>query len=240
MSDPGSPSLYLNLPPSPSPSPAPSPSPSLAPRLFRFSTFSPSFSPRDRPQLSSGSLPLPKKVKITIDLLEQERDRFKRISTRLSVNQEQAFVTLLNKFEEVPGSIPIAEGEIRKRLFGFQTQYPELRNLQKKTSELKNSRDREQRRKDTNLLLTSSLEKINGGEWLEPMTHFFKTHPDRFDLLLKEMQVKENTLKENFPASLLDFIQLLDEANGSINVLGLRRIHKLLVCFFSLLEKQNQ
>lgn len=247
MSNPPSPSFYLNLPESPSPSPRPSPSarpsssprPSPLPSLSSPPLSSPSSffshsiaSPRDRSWPAVEIQPLPKKVKLTVEIREEDRARFKNISWGLSLSQDSAFVSLLNKFEENPDFMTQNERDLRKKILNFQTHFPEPRSLTTKTSQLKDAADKMKRRRDTEFLLDHSLKKINGGEWLYPMVKFFQDHPDLFHQLLEEMKAKESILSNNFPACLLDFIDLLDNANGSINVLGLRRIHKLMVRVF--------
>lgn len=179
---------------------------------------------------------------ITVKIPTGVYQDFSKISEDLKMNFSESFVVLVTSYQSFPSEVE--NRSLKKELASMKKIFPTPRELRRPTSELSHRDTINIRRDDTEFLLTKSLSAINGGEHVFPLTKFFSYNPDRLFEVLKGVRIdgklfddlmREKILSQKSTASLADFIRLLDTANGSINVLGLRALHKLLVEFSSFL-----
>jgi len=175
--------------------------------------------------------------KITFDIDQSTFEAYQGIKESLGLSHSRTFRTLVESY--IPASSS-SQGvtELRKSLEKNKQVFPVVRQLRLPTSELKDGTDILMRRRDTHQLLLTSVPAVNGGEWEYPMADFFTRHEEQLTLVLNRVdggnffsKLREQTLSQVCKASLLDFLQLLDRSNGSINVSGLRAVHKLMVIF---------
>lgn len=178
---------------------------------------------------------------LSIKVSSEDLQRFNQITHEIHGNQQDAFLHLLDSFDNSSVLFP-TDNQLKERvailskeISLYKACYPAPNGSRVKTSELKSQTDISARRMATEKLLTTSLEKLNGGESLFPLASFFSFDLPKLDQVLelvnegKYLQgLKDKWMKEAFPAELIDFLELLD-SGGSTNVTSLREIHKLVV-----------